>query len=160
MQSPALNETVFDASEQVRVEPFPTTLQVSVVAEYDAVQPADFRTVNLQVVAAAGAEATTAYKFIAVISNGIVAPTADVSVPLHTFPFGSHTALAVRDAEEDPPKTMRPTGAAQDPSPRQKVELLADVPPLRFVTGRLSVTPLERLTCAHAGLLLVPVLDR
>src|SRR5690349_23586677 len=37
------------------------------------------------------------------------------------------------------------------PSPRQNVELLADVPELRFVTGRLPVTPLARLTCAHAG---------
>lgn len=34
-----------------------------------------------------------------------------------------------------------PAGVAQVPSPRQKVEDDADVPELRFVTGRLPVTP-------------------
>lgn len=45
-------------------------------------------------------------------------------------------------------------------SPRQKVVAEAPVPLLRLVTGRLPVTPLERLTCAQAGSLLVPVLER
>ena len=49
---------------------------------------------------------------------------------------------------------------AQVPSPRQKVLAVAAVPPFKFVTGRLPVTPLERSTCAHAGLLLAPVLER
>lgn len=35
-------------------------------------------------------------------------------------------------------------GVAQVPSPRQKVVLDADVPLLRFVTGRLPVTPVVR----------------
>jgi hypothetical protein len=34
-----------------------------------------------------------------------------------------------------------PAGVAQVPSPRQNVELLAEVPLLRFVTGRFPVTP-------------------
>ena len=37
-----------------------------------------------------------------------------------------------------------PAGAAQTPSPRQKVEEEALVPELRFVTGRFPVTPVER----------------
>lgn len=57
---------------------------------------------------------------------------------------------AVTDAE----------GVAHVASPRQKVELLALVPLFRLPTGRLLVTPLDRSTCAHAGLLVVPVLDK
>ena len=34
-----------------------------------------------------------------------------------------------------------PDGAAQEPSPRQKVDALADVPEFKLVTGRLPVTP-------------------
>jgi hypothetical protein len=48
-------------------------------------------------------------------------------------------------------------GVAHDPSPRQKVVALALVPLFKLATGRLPVTPLARLTCAQAGLLLVPV---
>jgi len=40
------------------------------------------------------------------------------------------------------------------------VLLLALVPLFRFPTGRLPVTPLDRSTCAQAGLLLVPVFAR
>ena len=42
-----------------------------------------------------------------------------------------------------------PAGVAQDPSPRQNVELDAPVPLLRFPTGRLPVTWLARLTLAN-----------
>jgi hypothetical protein len=35
-------------------------------------------------------------------------------------------------------------GEAQTPSPRQNVEALADVPELRFVTGKLPVTPVDK----------------
>ena len=38
------------------------------------------------------------------------------------------------------------------------VNVVAPVPPLP--TGRVPVTPFATLTCAHAGLLSVPVLDR
>jgi hypothetical protein len=38
-----------------------------------------------------------------------------------------------------------PPGATQVPSPRQKVELDADVPELRFATGKFPVTLLARL---------------
>jgi hypothetical protein len=34
------------------------------------------------------------------------------------------------------------------------------VPLFRLVTGRLPLTPVARATCAHAGSLLVPVLDK
>lgn len=51
-------------------------------------------------------------------------------------------------------------GEAHVASPRQNVELLALVPLLRFATGRLPVTPFERSTCAHAGLLDDPVFER
>jgi len=37
-----------------------------------------------------------------------------------------------------------PEGVAQDPSPRQNVVAEADVPELRFPTGRLPVTPVDR----------------
>ena len=37
-----------------------------------------------------------------------------------------------------------PDGAAQEPSPRQKVDALAEVPEFRLVTGRLPVTPVVR----------------
>ena len=53
-----------------------------------------------------------------------------------------------------------PEGATQVPSPLQKVEDVAPVPELRFVTGKFPVTPLLRSTCAQAGLLLVPVFDK
>ena len=46
------------------------------------------------------------------------------------------------------------------PSPRQNVELEADVPEFRLVTGRFPVTPFDRSICAQAGLLEVPVLER
>lgn len=51
-------------------------------------------------------------------------------------------------------------GAAHVPSPRQNVDDDADVPELRLPTGRLPLTPVASATCAHAGLLDVPVLDR
>ena len=37
-----------------------------------------------------------------------------------------------------------PAGVAQEPSPRQNVDALADVPEFRLVTGRLPVTPVVR----------------
>ena len=37
-----------------------------------------------------------------------------------------------------------PDGAAQEPSPRQNVDALADVPPFKLVTGRLPVTPVDK----------------
>jgi len=37
-----------------------------------------------------------------------------------------------------------PDGAAQEPSPRQNVDALADVPEFKLVTGRLPVTPVLR----------------
>lgn len=49
---------------------------------------------------------------------------------------------------------------AHAPSPLQNVAEEAELPEFKLVTGRLPVTPLLRLTCAHAGLLEVPVLDR
>ena len=51
-------------------------------------------------------------------------------------------------------------GADHVPSPRQNVDDEALVPLLRFVTGRLPVTPLARLICAQAGAFDVPVLER
>jgi hypothetical protein len=50
--------------------------------------------------------------------------------------------------------------AAHVPSPLQNVLEDAEVPELRLVTGKFPVTPLARLICAQAGLLLVPVLDK
>ena len=44
-----------------------------------------------------------------------------------------------------------PAGVAHVPSPRQKVELLADVPELRFVTGKFPVTSALRLTALNDG---------
>ena len=44
-----------------------------------------------------------------------------------------------------------PAGVAHVPSPRQKVELLADVPELRFVTGKFPVTSALRLTAPKLG---------
>ena len=37
-----------------------------------------------------------------------------------------------------------PAGVAQEPSPRQNVDALADVPLFKLVTGRLPVTPVDR----------------
>ena len=51
-------------------------------------------------------------------------------------------------------------GEAHVASPLQNVELLALVPLFKFPTGRFPVTPLVRSTCAHAGLFVVPVLDK
>jgi hypothetical protein len=51
-------------------------------------------------------------------------------------------------------------GVPHVPSPLQNVEADALVPEFRLVTGRLPVTPLDKSTCAQAGLLLVPVLDK
>ena len=44
-----------------------------------------------------------------------------------------------------------PAGVAHVPSPRQKVELDADVPELRFVTGKFPVTSALRLTAPNDG---------
>ena len=53
-----------------------------------------------------------------------------------------------------------PAGVAHVASPRQNVVLLALVPLFKFATGRFPVTPLDKSTCAHEGLLVVPVLDK
>ena len=45
--------------------------------------------------------------------------------------------------------TVDPLGVAQVPSPRQNVELLADVPLFRLATGRFPATPADSDTCAH-----------
>ena len=37
-----------------------------------------------------------------------------------------------------------PTGVAHAPSPRQNVDAEAEVPPFKFVTGKLPVTPVDR----------------
>ena len=37
-----------------------------------------------------------------------------------------------------------PAGAAQEPSPRQKVDALADVPLFKLVTGKFPVTPVVK----------------
>lgn len=64
--------------------------------------------------------------------------------------------VIVPDDETGPPEVVKPVvppltstlvtvpapaGVAQAPSPRQKVDALAEVPPFKFVTGRLPVTP-------------------
>jgi len=41
-------------------------------------------------------------------------------------------------------KVSAPPAAAQEPSPRQNVEALADVPEFRFVTGRFPVTAVAK----------------
>jgi hypothetical protein len=47
--------------------------------------------------------------------------------------------------------TPVPDGVAQVPSPRQKVEPLADVPELRLATGRLPVTSADSDTAPNVG---------
>jgi len=37
-----------------------------------------------------------------------------------------------------------PPAAAQEPSPRQNVDALADVPEFKFVTGKFPVTPVDK----------------
>src|ERR1051326_1277084 len=44
-----------------------------------------------------------------------------------------------------------PAGVAHVPSPLQKVELLAEVPEFKLVTGRLPVTSAARLTAPNEG---------
>jgi len=55
--------------------------------------------------------------------------------------FPVNVLLSVRSVVLAP---LPPAGVAHVPSPRQKVDAEADVPLLRFVTGRLPVTPVER----------------
>jgi hypothetical protein len=56
--------------------------------------------------------------------------------------------------------TPVPAGVAHVPSPRQKVVPDALVPLFKFATGKFPVTPFDKSICAHAGLLLLPVLDK
>jgi len=73
----------------------------------------------------------------AIVNAGVV-----VGVPTDTMPPVQPTDVTV----PEPP----PAGVAQVPSPRQKVELVAPVPLLRFPTGKLPVTWLAKLTPVNA----------
>ena len=72
-----------------------------------------------------------------------------IAIPVTVDPFWQFTG----EGKDAPPFTVNavPIGAAQVPSPRQNVELEAEVPLLRWLTARFPVTIVERLTCAHVA---------
>ncbi len=81
-------------------------------------------------------------------------------VPVPAIDVLASSVIASTKSVKSSESAVTPPALAQVPSPRQKVEDEAEVPLFRLVTGRSPVTPLARLTCAQAGLLEVPVLER
>jgi hypothetical protein len=74
------------------------------------------------------------------LAGSVTVIAADVVLTGYALP-----ATAVKDAVWTDCQEMPPlAGVAQVPSPRQKVVADALVPPLRFVTGRLPVTPVVK----------------
>jgi hypothetical protein len=89
----------------------------------------------------------------------VPAVAADIAVPLpfktpvmdvETVIAGVEVAVATVPAKPlaETTETLvtvpAPAGAAQEPSPRQKVDADAEVPEFRLVTGRLPVTPVVK----------------
>ena len=80
---------------------------------------------------------------VRVATLALAIPLSRMTVPVVPL----YEARSVLTAVLGPVTFPDPAGDAQVPSPRQKVEADAEIPPLRLPTGRLPVTSFESRRC-------------